>query len=203
MVTVTEILKAVSLFVAELISSFTDWFQTRPAWANLEVLEDTELKSTGGVHERHKAKTLWEKTGAVVMVEASELSSLKSQLQDLEVPLFAVVKQNIGKELDFFKKYFAGRVYVDQQRNFYGPQKRWMCLSMFVRVGVWKNIWRAYRRGFRGNLTGEGLVLGGVFVIGPGDQGILLEHREREFGDKVNMLAVLRTARKMREDMAK
>lgn len=32
-------------------------------------------------------------------------------------------------------------------------------------------------------------------------QGILLEHREKEFGDKVNMLAVLRAARKMREDM--
>lgn len=41
---------------------------------------------------------------------------------------------------------------------------------MFLRVGVWRNLWRAYRRGFRGNLRGEGLVLGGVFVIGPGDQ---------------------------------
>lgn len=135
--------------------------------------------------------------------EAAELSSLKSQLQDLEVPLFAVVKENLGKELDCFKKYFTGRIYVDQQRNFYGPQVRWMCLSMFLRVGVWRNLWRAYRRGFRGNLKGEGLVLGGVFVIGPGDQGILLEHREKEFGDKVNMLAVLRTARKMRDDMAR
>lgn len=48
MVTVTTVLKAVSLFVAELISSFTDWFQTTPAWASLEMLEDTELKSTGG-----------------------------------------------------------------------------------------------------------------------------------------------------------
>lgn len=34
-------------------------------------------------------------------------------------------------------------------------------------------------------------------------QGILLEHREMEFGDKVNMLAVLRTARKMHDDMAR
>lgn len=72
---------------------------------------------------------------------------------------------------------------------------------MFLRISVWRNIWRAYRKGFSGNLRGEGLVLGGVFVIGPGDQGILLEHREKEFGDKVNMLAVLRTARKMREDI--
>lgn len=45
---------------------------------------------------------------------------------------------------------------------------------MFLRIGVWRNIWRAYRRGFWGNLRGEGLVLGGVFVIGPGDQ---VEHK--------------------------
>ncbi|KAJ4948298.1 hypothetical protein JOQ06_019834 [Pogonophryne albipinna] len=203
MVSVTTVLKAVSLFVAELISSVTDLFQTKPAWANLEVLEDTELKSTGGIHERHRAKSLWEKTGAVVMVEAAELSSLKSQLQDLEVTLFAVVKENIGKELDCFKKSFTGKVYVDLQRNFYGPQQRSMFLSMFLRVGVWMNIWRAYRRGFRGNIRGEGHILGGVFVIGPGDQGILLEHREKEFGDKVNLLAVLTTARKMQDDLAR
>ncbi|KAI3363217.1 hypothetical protein L3Q82_011853, partial [Scortum barcoo] len=202
MVTVTAVLKAMGLFVAELISTVTDWFQTKPEWANLEVLENTELKTTGGVHEQHKAKTLWEKTGAVVM-EAAELSSLKSQLQDLEVPLFAVVKENLGKELDAFKKYFSGKVYVDHMRNFYGPQKRWMFLSMFLRIGVWRNIWRAYRRGFSGNVRGEGLVLGGVFVIGPGDQGILLEHREKEFGDKVNTLAVLRTARRMKDDVAR
>lgn len=212
MAAVTAVLKAVSLFVADLISSFTDWFQTKPAWANPEVLGETELKTTGGVHERHKAKTLWEKTGAVVMVvrrpgwllcreEAAELSSLKSQLLDLEVPLFAVVKENIGKELECFKKFFSGKVYVDQKRNFYGPRMRWMCFSMFLRIGVWRNIWRAFRRGFRGNIKGEGLILGGVFVIGPGDQGILLEHREKEFGDKVNMLAVLRTARKMKENL--
>lgn len=47
--------------------------------------------------------------------EAAELSSLKAQLQDLEVPLFAVVKENLGKELDCFKKFFSGKVYVDQK----------------------------------------------------------------------------------------
>ncbi|KAM8858707.1 peroxiredoxin-like 2A [Spinachia spinachia] len=206
MVSVTSVLKAVTLFVAELISSITDWFQSEPGWAKLEELEETELKTTGGVHERHTAKTLWDKTGAVVMVvrrpgcilcreEAAELSSLKSQLQDLGVPLFAVVKENLGKELDFFKKYFSGRVYVDQMVGLY--------IFLGFRELSNMNIWRAYRRGFSGNLRGEGLVLGGVFVIGPGDQGILLEHREKEFGDKVNLLAVLRTARKTKDHVAR
>uniref|UniRef100_A0A8C2ZJ72 Redox-regulatory protein FAM213A n=1 Tax=Cyclopterus lumpus TaxID=8103 RepID=A0A8C2ZJ72_CYCLU len=70
MVTVTVVLKAVSLFVVEFISSVTDWFQSEPAWANLEVLEETELKTTGGgeSENRKEAKTLWDKTGAVVIV---------------------------------------------------------------------------------------------------------------------------------------
>lgn len=57
----------------------------------------------------------WTLSVLLSLQEAAELSSLKSQLQDLEVPLFAVVKENIGKELDCFKKYFSGKVYVDQQ----------------------------------------------------------------------------------------
>lgn len=92
MSTVNAVLKAVILYFAELVSSVTDWFQTQPEWANQEVLENTELKTTGGsesqtnfknnkhhmflelqlhcfsVHEKHKAKSLWEKTGAVIMV---------------------------------------------------------------------------------------------------------------------------------------
>ncbi|KAA8583781.1 hypothetical protein FQN60_014989 [Etheostoma spectabile] len=175
---VTVVLKALSLFVAKLISSVTDWFLSKPAWANLEVLEDTELKTSGGVQQGN--------------TEAAELSSLKSQLQELEVPLFAVVKENLGKELDTFKKYFSGKVYVDQKRNFYGPKMRWMCLSIFLRIGVWKNIWRAFRKGFGGNIRGEGLILGGVFVIGPGDQS------EGQTLSMVPMLGLSRCSRALR-----
>lgn len=96
MSTVNAVLKVLILYFAELVSS---WFQTQPDWANQEVLENAELKTTGGsqsqtsykknknktsivcfmytvtstalyfsVHERHKAKSLWEQTGAVIMV---------------------------------------------------------------------------------------------------------------------------------------
>ncbi|KAG9335631.1 hypothetical protein JZ751_004396 [Albula glossodonta] len=129
--------------------------------------------------------------------EASELSSLKPKLEELGVPLYAVVKENIGAEIQNFKPHFAGEIFLDDQRRFYGPRVRKMGFMGFLRTGVWKNGFRAFRRGFLGNVYGEGFVLGGVFVIGPGQQGILLEHREKEFGDKVNILAVLRTARKI------
>ena len=46
-----------------------------------------------------------------------------------------------------------------------------MGLSGFLRVGVWKNGYRAFKNGFLGgNVYGEGFVMGGVFVIGPGSQ---------------------------------
>ena len=54
---------------------------------------------------------------------------------------------------------------------------------------MWKSAWRA--RGFDGNFEGEGRLLGGVFVIGPQVQGVLLEHREKEFGDHVELKDVM------------
>ncbi|KAK5882448.1 hypothetical protein CesoFtcFv8_021034 [Champsocephalus esox] len=158
MVSVATVLKAVSLFVAELISSVTDF----PLGASMS---DTGPNLCG------RRLELW------------------SWLY--------------GDPDDYCAERKLLSFYVDLQRNFYGPHQRSMFLSMFLRVGVWMNIWRAYRRGFRGNIRGEGHILGGVFVIGPGDQGILLEHREKEFGDKVNLLAVLTTARKMQDDLAR
>lgn len=41
-----------------------------------------------------------------------------------------------------------------------------------------------------GNFVGEGRILGGVFVVGPEEQGILLDHKEKEFGDKVDLKQV-------------
>ena len=39
-----------------------------------------------------------------------------------------------------------------------------------IRLGVWYHSFRAWNGGFSGNLEGEGFILGGVFVIGPGKQ---------------------------------
>lgn len=45
-----------------------------------------------------------------------------------------------------------------------------MGLLAFLRLGVWFNGLRAFRKGFLGNVLGEGFVLGGVFVIGRDQQ---------------------------------
>lgn len=47
--------------------------------------------------------------------EASELSSLKPQLDQLGVPLYAVVKEDIGTEIQDFRPHFAGDVFLDEK----------------------------------------------------------------------------------------
>lgn len=66
-----------------------------------------------------------------------------------------------------------------------------MGLIGFFRVEHWLNIKRTSEKGIQGNLKGDGTLLGGVFVIGPKDQGILYEHRERVWGDHCNITHLL------------
>ncbi|KAK6293811.1 hypothetical protein J4Q44_G00361370 [Coregonus suidteri] len=190
-------LGALGVAIVGIFLANTDLCLTKAAQASLEYLEDADLRSTGDDEKTIKAKALWEKTGAVVMAEASELSSLKTQLEELGVPLVAVVKENIGTEIQDFRPHFAGDIYVDEQHHFYGPLQRKMGGLGFIRLGVWQNFMRAWKAGYQGNMLGEGFVLGGVFVIGAGNQGILLEHREKEFGNKVENEDVLEAAKRI------
>ncbi|KAI2657664.1 Peroxiredoxin-like 2A [Labeo rohita] len=157
-------LGAVGAAIAGIILANTDFLLTKPAPATVQYLGNADLKTIDSDEKTLKAKALWEKSGA----EAAELSSLKPQLDELGVPLYAVVKEN-----------------------------RKMGVLGFIRLGVWQNFIRAWKSGFQGNMNGEGFILGGVFVIGSGEQGVLLEHREKEFGDKVSIESVLEAAKKI------
>ncbi|XP_042546161.1 peroxiredoxin-like 2A isoform X1 [Dipodomys spectabilis] len=189
----------------------TDLFLSKPKKAALEYLEEIDLKTLEKEPRTFKAKELWQKRGAVIMAvrrpgcflcreEASDLSSLKPKLEELGVPLYAVVKEHISTEVKDFQPYFKGEIFLDEKKKFYGPQKRKMMFMGFIRLGVWTNFFRAWNGGFSGNLEGEGFILGGVFVMGSGKQGILLEHREKEFGDKVDLRSVLEAAAKIKQE---
>lgn len=130
--------------------------------------------------------------------EAAGISSLKPQLDEMGIPLYAVIKENINHEVKEFRPYFKGEIFLDVNKCFYGPKQRKLGLMGFARLGVWKNFIRAWREGFTGNMAGEGLILGGVYVIGAKDQGILLEHREMEFGDKVDHQSLLEAVEKIK-----
>ncbi|MBN3285003.1 F213A protein, partial [Polyodon spathula] len=187
-------LGAIGAAVAVIILANTNLLLTKPAAAFLEYLEETELQTL----DEGWCKISLKLSCCVCLVkEASELSSLKPELEHLGVPLYAVVKENVGTEVNQFKPHFKGEVFLDEKRRFYGPHKRRMGVRGLFRLGVLQNFFRAWKKGYQGNVEGEGFLLGGVFVIGKDKQGILLEHQEKEFGDKANITSVIEAARKI------
>uniref|UniRef100_A0A9J7YLJ5 Peroxiredoxin-like 2A n=1 Tax=Cyprinus carpio carpio TaxID=630221 RepID=A0A9J7YLJ5_CYPCA len=178
----------VCVVVVYVLLANTDLFLTKPDRTSLDRLVSAELRSTAGDEVNVKAVSLWEE-----VCEASDLSSLKPLLDERGVALFAVVKENIASEIQDFRAFFNGEIFLDQQMCFYGVKRRTMRSLGFARFGVWRNLLQVWRRGYHGNRKGEGFVLGGLYVIGPENQGILLEHHEKEFGDKADLSAV-RTA---------
>lgn len=53
-----------------------------------------------------------------------------------------------------------------------------------MKPSVINNAKRASAKGVKGNLKGEGRLLGGLLVVGGGDSGIAFEHREAVSKDK-------------------
>ncbi|KAE8283961.1 hypothetical protein D5F01_LYC17288 [Larimichthys crocea] len=130
--------------------------------------------------------------------EAAELSSLKPSWTS-SGSLHAVVKEDVGTEIQDFKlRYFNGEIFVDHKRVFYGPKYRRMGLGLgLARLGVLQNLVYAHKKGYQGNRNGEGFILGGLYVIGVEKQGVLLEQREKEFGDKADLSSILEAAKKI------
>uniref|UniRef100_A0AAQ5ZID1 Peroxiredoxin-like 2A n=1 Tax=Amphiprion ocellaris TaxID=80972 RepID=A0AAQ5ZID1_AMPOC len=192
-------LGAVGAALAGILLANTDLCIPKAASASLEYLEDADLRSTTDGRSEKQLFKISKSLEVILQLPEYEykLSSLKPQLEELGVPLVAVVKENVGTEIQDFRPHFAGDIYIDEKKHFYGPLQRKMGGLGFIRLGVWQNFIRAWRSGYQGNMNGEGFILGGVFVIGAGDQGILLEHREKEFGNKVETADVLEAVKKI------
>lgn len=63
----TNAVAAIGGLVTGVMNFFTDMLLTPPLKAALNFLEETELKTLTGETRIVKAKSLWEKSGAVVM----------------------------------------------------------------------------------------------------------------------------------------
>jgi len=165
--------------------------------------------------ERIPATTIWKENGAVIMVvrrmgwllcreEAQKLLSLKPKLKDAgleSVKFAAVVHENLPGQLESFQRYWNDNdVYIDEDQSFYKALgNRWLGLfaGMLTRQ-VWKNIDRAKKGGFKGNLKGEGRLLGGVIVMGPGEQGVIAAFTEDVWGDHADLDAVMKAVHSMK-----
>jgi len=93
-----------------------------------------------------------------------------------------------------FKDFFDGEVFLDNEKRFYGPKERWLPIwHGFFRFDTFAHAIRAKSNGVKGNMTGEGRLLGGVFMFASGDQGILFEHFERSWGDHAKIPDIIAT----------
>lgn len=184
--------------IASILAANWDWYKNS-ARPDLAYLSAIKLKALDRSGKYLMAAELWSKSGAVIMVvrrpgwrlcreEALELSSLRPELDQKGVSLVGVVHEERGAKE--FQPYLNSPLYLDEEKKFYGPEQRWMFISGFLRLSVWRSSFRAKSKGVEGNFQGEGRLLGGVFVVGPGEQGILLDHKEKEFGDKVELQKV-------------
>lgn len=120
--------------------------------------------------------------------EAQSLSSLLPDMEARGVRLYGVVHETLGAE--DFKTFFKGEVFYDPKHVFYGPQERWCSLTGILNIKTIMRVVESIRNETPGNLQGEGRLLGGVFVIGPGEQGVVFQHHEKVYGDYADLALV-------------
>lgn len=123
--------------------------------------------------------------------EAKRLSKLFESFL-LEYPeaqgkakLFSVVHEDIGDEVKAFKEYMSGDVYLDLDKGFYKAiGDRWAGLSSIFSMKMLKNAIESYNdKDVKGNLKGEGRLLGGVLVVPAGAATPAYLHKEAFFGN--------------------
>lgn len=114
------------------------------------------------------------------------------------VPLYGVVLEKIETEPDKFKQAVWNRtgdrgheMVLDATKSMF-PLKNQGSLGL-LRLGTIKNMITLMSDGQKvtgTNVLGEYDNVGGVMVIGPGDQGIVYEAYEKEMGDTFDLQAI-------------
>eukprot|EP00199_Chlamydomonas_sp_CCMP681_P006361 CAMPEP_0119107952 /NCGR_PEP_ID=MMETSP1180-20130426/12600_1 /TAXON_ID=3052 ORGANISM="Chlamydomonas cf sp, Strain CCMP681" /NCGR_SAMPLE_ID=MMETSP1180 /ASSEMBLY_ACC=CAM_ASM_000741 /LENGTH=200 /DNA_ID=CAMNT_0007093505 /DNA_START=44 /DNA_END=646 /DNA_ORIENTATION=- len=146
------------------------------------------------------AGTLWADKPAVVLVlrrpgcvlcraEALKLWELKDQIEGLGANLVCVVHEWRDREVAAFApEYWAGPVYHDLDKVFYkalngGEVLKGSSLGLLNPLSdVWKRIMAARKLVPDHNLVGEGLIMGGLMVLGAGTTGATFVHIESDLG---------------------
>ena len=123
----------------------------------------------------------------------AHLSKLRSQNPGLP-PLFAIVKEDeyvFGKRGFVAKSKFDGPIYLDvRQASFKAFGHEQGALGGFTKYRMWQNYRRAVNDGFfpkDHTLKGDSLLTGGVICVGPGETGLLYEHKELVWGDRIDL----------------
>ncbi|KAJ1928765.1 hypothetical protein IWQ60_001765 [Tieghemiomyces parasiticus] len=175
-------------------------------------IRNIELTDTLVMSTKFPAWTLWKTNPTLVLIirrpgcqfcreEAMELASHRNKLyRNYGVKMIAVIHENLGAE-EFSMKYWRGPVYLDEKKDFIaaigGGKPRWGSVVMALfKPSVWGNLRRNLTKGIESDFEGEGRILGGLYILHSGDQGIAYEHQEAVFGDHAPWDEVLAAAKK-------
>lgn len=125
---------------------------------------------------------------------AEEISSLQPILQAHGVRLVGV---GVGyNSLDGFAegKFWKGELYVDVKKKLYAALKLGQgSLRMMMAPDVRKAYAVARKKNINGNLSGDGLQLGGTYVVDKGGK-VLLEFQQKQFGQIPLLQDILRAS---------
>jgi len=111
--------------------------------------------------------------------EARDAWAMRSEMTDAGASrIVALVKEDVGKEVENFREYWGGEIFLDKDLRFYkalggGEEHRPHSLAGFLAIvanpfsksDIKKNLTRTNATDVKQNLTGEGFVTGGVYVM--------------------------------------
>lgn len=138
--------------------------------------------------------------------EIRRLKEIEKKLNDVNCELHCVLKESIEEEVMEFSRDFwksEERLHLDETKAFFravggGVLKRSsLFLTLINPVKMYKivqNFKSIGERTPRNNLTGEGLIMGGLMVFKEGGE-IVYSHREKEWGDCAPIEEVLEAAK--------
>ncbi|KAJ3340769.1 hypothetical protein HDU93_006257 [Gonapodya sp. JEL0774] len=128
--------------------------------------------------------------------EALGLASKRDELSRMGVDMFAVVHEELNSR-DFNEKYWKGNLFLDSDKGFYRgigyPNLYWGSMSDLNLQEVKDNGARAAQKGVPMNYEGQGLIMGGLFVVSR--QGIHYRFIERIFGAHAPLEEVMEAAK--------
>ena len=95
-----------------------------------------------------------------------------------------------------FSGILGGNVYVNTTRDFFGPNLRWMPLIYILKPSVISSFVSSWKHGHasNANFQGEGRLLGGLYVMGAGDRGVVYQFEEPQPGVYAPKEDILRAA---------
>ena len=125
------------------------------------------------------------------------MQNIKPKLIEKRIKLVAILHENLGSD-EFIRGFWPNDpIYLDSDKAIFAAissnqsVRKQSILSGILSLDMWKRVSQAKAAGLEGNLEGEGSVLGGIFLIGPGEEGVNWVRLEKSFGDNATNEEIL------------